>query len=43
MIIKREKIVLKNRGIHLDTVKRTSYWLFGLIPLYIDNKIINHV
>lgn len=40
MIIKREKIFKKKAGIFNDTYKRTSYWLFGIIPLYINNQFI---
>lgn len=40
MIIKREKIYRKRNGIYNDTVKRTGWWLFGFIPLFINYKII---
>ena len=40
MIIKREKFFTKKEGIFTDTYKKTSYWLFGIIPLYIKNEFI---
>lgn len=40
MIIKREKILTKKDGIRINVIKRTSWWLFGIIPLFINNKII---
>ena len=43
MIVKRENIIRKykhNSYYRRKVYKRTSYWLFGIIPLYIDNKII---
>lgn len=43
MIIKREKLYRKKHGIYMDTYKRTSYWLLGIIPIYIDNKLLNSV
>ena len=40
MLIKREKIFGKADATHYNTIKRTSYWLLGIIPLYICDKII---
>lgn len=40
MIIKREKIITKKISIFKETYKRTSYWLFGIIPLYIKDEFI---
>lgn len=38
MIIKREDIITKCYG--SEYYKRTSYWLFGIIPLYIGEKFL---
>ena len=38
MIIKRENIITKDHG--TEWYKRTSYWLFGIIPLYIGEKLL---
>lgn len=40
MIVRREKIYTKKDGNFINTIKRTSYWLFGIIPLFFDNEII---
>ena len=40
MIIKREKLIMKHYGPSMETYKRTSYWLFGIIPLYIGDKFL---
>lgn len=42
MIIKRVKIVYKTctSSITRDTFKRTSYCLFGIIPLYIKMEFV---
>ena len=41
MIIKKEKLIDKRvDAMKRLTIKRTSYWLFGIIPLYIQNEII---
>ena len=40
MIVKREKIILKHYGPATEYYKRTSYWLFGIIPLYIGDNFI---
>lgn len=41
MIVKREKIYWKNSGIYRDMIKRTSWWLFGIIPIFINHEIIS--
>ena len=38
MIVKRENIITKCHG--TEYYKRTSYWLFGIIPLYIGEKLL---
>ena len=40
MIIKREKIYTKKDGIYRNVIKRTSWWLFGIVPLFVSNKVI---
>lgn len=41
MIIKREKFIDKKIDhFRRITIKRTSYWFLGIIPLYIKNDII---
>jgi hypothetical protein len=41
MIVKREKIYYKKATIiATDIYKRTSWWLLGIIPLYIKNEFI---
>ena len=44
MIVKREKYYVKYLGKYAykmskQFIKRTSYWLFGIIPLYIKNEV----
>ena len=39
MIVKREKYYQKKDGIYRNKIKRVSYWLFGIIPLYFNNTI----
>lgn len=41
MVVKREKIYKKKRSIYIDIYKRTSYWLFGIIPIFIKNEIVH--
>lgn len=41
MIVCREKIYTKHVSIYREVRKRTSYWLFGIIPLYVKNEILN--
>lgn len=44
MIIKREKFYIKRiNGIMYDMQKRkrTSFWLFGIIPLYIKEEVLS--
>lgn len=41
MIIEREKVYTRKRSIHTETIHRKSWWLFGIIPLFINNKIID--
>lgn len=41
MIVKKEKIYKKSDGIMVNTIKSESWWLFGIIPLYIRREIIN--
>ena len=41
MIVRREKIYTKKDGNFTNTIKRTSYWLFGIIPLFLDNEIMH--
>lgn len=40
MIVRREKIYIKYVSIHREVRKRTSYWLLGIIPLYIREEIL---
>ena len=40
MIVKRERIYTKKESIYTYTYKRTSWWLFGVIPVFINNKIL---
>ena len=42
MIVKREKIYKKFKPNWRDTVKCTSWWLFGIIPIFINHQIIEH-
>ena len=42
MIIRREKIYKKKRGIYYDTIHCISWWLLGFIPIYMNYRIINH-
>lgn len=37
MLVRREKIITKSSQ---GEYQRTSYWLFGIIPLYICNKLV---
>lgn len=39
MIIKRETITSKKFGFVRYEVKRTSWWLFGIIPIYIIDEL----
>lgn len=41
MIIKREKIYTRKRSIYYETVHRKSWWLLGIIPLFVNNQIIS--
>lgn len=48
MLIKRERYYIKRvkkdgyiTKVGKQNVKQTSFWLFGIIPLYIKNEIIN--
>lgn len=47
MLVKREKYFIKrinkiNKTFYGEQkIKRTSYWLVGIIPLYIKNEVIN--
>lgn len=42
MIVKREKYFIKKVRVGLyygeQKVRRTSYWLLGIVPLYIKNR-----
>lgn len=38
MIVKRVNLITKDHG--KEWYKRTSYWLFGIIPLYIGDKFL---
>lgn len=40
MIVKREKIYKKKRSIYMDTYKKTSYWLLGIIPIFVSHELI---
>ena len=40
MIVKREKIITKFDRVHFYTILRTSWWLLGIVPLLVSNKII---
>lgn len=41
MIVRREKIYTKHISIYREVRKRTSYWLLGIIPLYVKNEILS--
>ena len=43
MIIKREKIYTKRDGFYTNTIRSTSWWLFGIIPIFIYKEIIGRV
>lgn len=40
MIVKQEKIFWKRNRLYRWRVKQISWWLFGIIPLYMDNIIL---
>ena len=40
MIVERERVYDKKDGVWTNTIKSTSWWLFGVIPLYIRKEII---
>ena len=40
MIVRREKIYSKKVSFYNETRRQTSYWLLGIIPLYIKNEIL---
>ncbi len=40
MIVRREKIYIKFVSIYREVRKRTSYWLLGIIPLYVHDEIL---
>lgn len=48
MLVKRERYYIKRvkkdgyiTKVGKQNVKQTSFWLFGVIPLYVKNEIIN--
>ena len=47
MIVKREKYYIKkinkigNTYYGSQKIKRTSFWLLGIIPLYIKNEVVS--
>ncbi len=42
MIIQNEKFYRKRKGIYNCYYKRTSYMLFGIIPLYVKNILVSY-
>jgi hypothetical protein len=40
MIVERERIYKKKDGVYTNIIRSTSWWLFGIIPLYIRKEII---
>lgn len=40
MIVKREKVYIRKNGIYREKIYRKSWWLFGIIPIFINDEII---
>lgn len=43
MVVKREKLYIKriNGNMQMQKRKKTSFWLFGIIPLYIKDEVLS--
>lgn len=41
MIVKIERYYIKKLTVGAQKRRRTSFWLFGIIPLYIKNEFVS--
>lgn len=40
MLVKREKIYIQRRNFSDETIKKTSWLILGIVPIFINYKII---